>query len=233
LTQIIKSNNDEFDEQFGGGIPTPTLTLIEGDHGTGKSAICALLINGLLKANKKVLCITDNTVREYIDKMKSITYDFSKPFIENRLSILPLHVYGRTWSKNQSGFLLPALMECIQNSIDSCDCIVIDSLSLLTIYSDPGKILDFFTFCKHMVTNGMMIIVTIHPDDLPTHISRSVKGSSDVFLQLGFDSLGSKQINTVKIVKLLGAKSKPESNFAFEVDMIFGIKILPISMANI
>jgi len=84
-----------------------------------------------------------------------------------------------------------------------------------------------------MVTNGMMIIVSIHPNDLPTNISRSVKGCSDVFLQLGFGSLGSKQINTVKIVKLVGAKSKPESNFAFEVDMTFGLKIVPIAMANI
>ena len=34
------------------------------------------------------------------------------------------------------------------------------------------------------------------------------------------------------VVKLIGSKDAAESGFAFEVDMIFGIKIVPISMAN-
>jgi type I restriction enzyme R subunit len=32
--------------------------------------------------------------------------------------------------------------------------------------------------------------------------------------------------------KLIGAEVKPESSFAFEVDQIFGIKVVPIAMAN-
>jgi flagellar protein FlaH len=36
----------------------------------------------------------------------------------------------------------------------------------------------------------------------------------------------------MKIVKLIGADIKPESNFAFEVDQSFGIKVVPISTAN-
>jgi len=39
MPEIIPCGNDEFDRMFGGGIPFPSLMLIEGGHGTGKSDI--------------------------------------------------------------------------------------------------------------------------------------------------------------------------------------------------
>jgi len=186
----------------------------------------------MLKNKKKVLCITESNVKDYIDKLKSITFDFSSEFISNQLTVLPLHVYGRTWSKKNAKNLLPFLTECINNTQGRCDCVVIDSLSLLTIYSSSDHILDFFIRCKHLISNGMTIVITIHKNDIPSEISESVKGMSDVFLKLNSTLIGSKPVKTVDIIKLLGAHSPPESGFAFEVDMTFGIKIVPISLAS-
>jgi len=53
-----------------------------------------------------------------------------------------------------------------------------------------------------------------------------------VYLKLGVTSIGGTDVKTMKIVKLIGGEIKPESNFAFEVDQSFGIKIVPISTAN-
>ena len=41
MPEIIPCGNEEFDRMFGGGIPFPSLMLIEGGHGTGKSVIAA------------------------------------------------------------------------------------------------------------------------------------------------------------------------------------------------
>ncbi len=232
MTEIIPVGNEEVDRNIGGGIPVPSLMLIEGGHGTGKSAICAQMMKGLLEGGKNVMCITENTVKEYIENMKAITFNFSNAFLQNRLTIMPLHMYGVKWSKEQAAFLLPVISKYIGNSFKETNVVVIDSLSLLTVFSDASKILDFFTQCKYLVANGMSVIITVHPDDIPADIAQRVKGSVDCLIQLGSTNIGGKDVKTFKVVKFIGSKDQAESGFAFEVDMIFGIKIVPISMAN-
>ena len=232
MTEIIPIGNEEVDRNIGGGIPIPSLMLIEGGHGTGKSAICAQFMKGLLDAGKNVMCITENTVKEYIENMKAITFNFSNAFLQNRLTIMPLHMYGVKWTKEQSAFLLPVISKYIGNSFKETNVVVIDSLSLLTVFSDASKILDFFTQCKYLVANGMSVIITVHPDDIPADIAQRVKGSVDCLIQLGSTNVGGKDVKTFKVVKFIGSKDQADSGFAFEVDMIFGIKIVPISMAN-
>ena len=232
MPEIIPCTNEEVDRQFGGGIPFPTLMLIEGDHGTGKSALAAQFMKGFLQSGKKILCVTENTVKEYIENMKSITFNFSTAFLRNRLTIMPLHMYGVQWNKEQSAYLLPVVGKYIGNSFKEHNCVVIDSLSLLTVFSDASRILEFFTQCKYLVARGMSIIITIHPEDIPPDLRMRVKGGVDVYLKLGSTNIGGKDVKTLKIVKLIGAKENTDSGFAFEVDMTFGIKIVPISMAN-
>ncbi len=189
-------------------------------------------MKGLLDADKKILCITENTVKEYIENMKAITYNFSHAFLQNKLTIMPLHVYGIKWSKEQSAHLLPVISKYISNSFKETNVVVIDSLSLLTVFSDETKILDFFTQCKYLVANGMGVIITIHENDIPADIAQRVTGSVDVYLKLGNTNVGGKDVKVLKIVKLIGSEAQSESSFAFEVDQTFGIKIVPIATAN-
>ena len=44
MVRIISTDNEEVDRQLGGGLPVPSLVLIEGDHGTGKSVVTAQFI---------------------------------------------------------------------------------------------------------------------------------------------------------------------------------------------
>src|SRR3989337_2919934 len=144
MGQSFQTGNEEVDRQFGDSIPIPSLMLIEGGHGSGKSAMVALFMKGLLDSDKKVLCITENTVKEYIENMKAITYNFSHAFLQNKLTIMPLHVYGIKWNREQSAYLLPVISKYMSNSFKEANAVIIDSLSLLTVFSDATKILDFF-----------------------------------------------------------------------------------------
>ncbi|MCZ6583262.1 MAG: flagellar accessory protein FlaH [Thaumarchaeota archaeon] len=232
MPEIISCGNEEFDRMFGGGIPFPSLMLIEGGHGTGKSVIAAQFMKGFLDNKKNVLCITENTVKEYIENMKSITFNFSTPFLQNRLTIMPLHMYGVKWNKEQSQYLLPVIGKYMGNSFKETNVVVIDSMTLLTIFTDNTKILEFFTQCKYLVSSGMSIILTMHPDDIPADIALRVKGSVDCYLQLAATTIGGRSVKTLKVIKLIGSKEPSEYTFAFEVDMSFGVKIVPISTAN-
>ena len=194
MPDIIPCGNEEFDRMFGGGIPFPSLMLIEGVHGTGKSVIAAQFMKGLLDNKKNVLCITENTVKEYIENMKSITFNFSTAFLQNRLTIMPLHMYGVKWNKEQSEYLLPVISKYMGNSFKETNVIVIDSMTLLTVFADTAKILDFFTQCKYLVSSGMSIILTIHPDDIPADVAQRIKGSVDCLLELGSTNIGGRNV---------------------------------------
>ena len=232
MGRTIPTGNEEVDRQLAGGLPTPSLMLIEGEHGTGKSAISAQFIKGMLDSGLKVLCITESTVKDYIEKMKTITFNFTTPFLQNRLTILPLHVYGAVWSQKQSSLLLPVIGRYISSNSSKCDCVVIDSISLLTMYSDADQILDFLTRCKNLIAGGMSIILTMHENSMPQDIALRMKSACDVYLSLSTASIGGRAVKIMKIIKLIGSTSQSESSFAFDIDTNFGIKIVPISTAN-
>lgn len=232
MHNLISTGNEEIDRQFGGGIPAPSLVFIEGEHGTGKSAITALIISGLLASKKTLLCVIENTVKQHIQKMKSITFNFSRPFVRGRLIFVSMYVKNAKWSKKNSERILPEIKEFILKKLDSVDGIIIDSISPMVINSSDEAILDFLSFCKEIVAKGKTIIITSHPSDFSKSTSTALVGAADVYLKLGTVIVGDKEVKTLKIIKLLGAADSPEAGFAFEVDMIFGIKIVPVSMAN-
>ncbi|GIU70577.1 MAG: flagellar accessory protein FlaH [Candidatus Nitrosocaldaceae archaeon] len=231
MQNIISIGNEEVDRQLGGGLPVPSLVLIEGDHGSGKSVVAAQFMYGLLNAGMRILLISENSVKQYINKMKTIQYNFALPFLQNKLVILPLYVYGVKWSEEQSKFLLPVLSKYISINSEKFDVITIDSLSLLTMYSSNESILDFITRCKYMVSNGKTVILTIHPKVLLDDIASRLRGACDCYIKLSSVSIAGRDVKSMEIVKLIGAKGRV-SNFAFEVDPSFGIKIVPIAMAN-
>ncbi len=232
MVRIISTDNEEVDRQLGGGLPVPSLVLIEGDHGTGKSVVTAQFMHGLLKTRMKILLISENNVKEYITKMRTIQYNFALPFLLNKLSILPLHVYGVKWSKEQSVFLLPVLSRYISINSEKYDVIIVDSLSLLTMYSSNESILDFITRCKHMVSNGRTVILTVHPRVMMEDIASRVRSACDCYIRLKSVNVAGRDVKSMEIVKLIGASGRVTSQFAFEVDPAFGIKIVPIATAN-
>ncbi len=231
--KILSTGNEEIDSNLGGGLPVPSLMLIEGDHGSGKTAIIALLMKGMLDGEMRVLYFTENTVTDYIKKMKSITFDFTVPFLKDKMKILSMHVDGTTWSKHQSSTLLSKVGQYIAVNDKKIDCVAIDSLSLLTLYASQESIMDFITKCRNLVSQGMTIILTIQPNSIPQELNSSLKSASDVYLALSSSNIGSQAVKVMKTVKMIGSKALAESSFAFNVDPIFGIKSVPISMATV
>jgi flagellar protein FlaH len=229
----VSTGNEEVDRQMGGGLPLPSLILIEGDHGTGKSSMSAQFMNGLLRSERKVLFITtESATRDYIEKMKMITYDFRKDFLRNRLSILPVNIDGVSWSAVRSKQLLPVIGKYMSINSKKFDAVMIDSLSALTMHADTSSTLDFFTKCKNFVSKGMTVIITIHPKAVPAEVAMQVRSTCDGYMRITPTTIAGKSVKVMEIVKLIGSSSQVSSQFSFDVDTSFGIKIVPLSMAN-
>jgi len=233
MVEIVSTSNEEIDVNLGGGLPIPSLMLIEGEHGTGKSAVAAQFISGMLKSDMKVLCITENTVNDYIKKMKTITFNFSEAFLNNDLTLLSLHINGTSWSKEQALQLLPSINKYIKEQSEKFDCVVIDSLSFVTAYSDMNKVLDFVTSCKYLVSSGMSVILTMHQNSIPQEVGLRLKAACDVYFSLRSSRIGDQAVKILNNIKMIGANSPPEASFAFNIDPVFGIKIIPISMSTV
>ncbi len=229
----VSTSNEEVDRQLGGGLPLPSLILIEGEHGSGKSALTAQFMKGLLDSRNKVLFITtESTIKEYITKMKMITYNFSRHFLRNNLLILAIQLDGITWSEKLSRYLLPVISKYMNMSSHKYNVAVIDSLSLLTMHSNQDVTMDFFTECKRLVSNGISIIITVHPHAISEEVGLRMRSTCDGYVRLSTANIAGKSVKLAEIVKLHGSSSQVSSQFSFDVDQTFGIKIVPISLAN-
>jgi flagellar protein FlaH len=233
VVTTVSTGNEEVDRQLGGGLPLPSLILIEGDHGTGKSSMAAQFMNGFLLSGRKILFITtESSTKDYIEKMKMITYDFRRAFLHNKLSILPVNIDGVSWSAVRSKQLLPVIGKYISINSKKFDVVVIDSLSALTMHADPSTTLDFFTKCKNFVSKGMTVIVTIHPKAVPEEVALRIRSTCEGYLKLTPTSIAGRSVKVMEVVKLIGSSSQVSSQFSFDIDQSFGIKIVPLSMAN-
>lgn len=232
MLEIISTGNEEIDRQFGGGLPAPSLIFIAGDHGTGKSALAAQMMIGLTSSKKRVMCVIENTVKQYLQKMKSITFNFTRAFVRNQILFVPIYITDAKWSEKNSERILTEIKTYMIKKADAYDVIILDSISPMVRNSSEESILNFLSFCKEIVGRGKTVIITSHFSDFSKAANTAIIGASDVYLKLGLMTVGDKEVKTLKAVKMLGAKDTPASGFAFEVDLIFGIKIVPVSMAN-
>ena len=89
--KTIRIGIEELDRGIGGGIPHPSLIIIEGEHGSGKTVLSQYVIKAFLDNGLRVLSITSEaTVKEYLSMMDSLGLKATDSFLSNRLLITPL-----------------------------------------------------------------------------------------------------------------------------------------------
>ncbi len=151
MVEIVSTGNEEIDRQFGGGLPSPSLVFIAGEHGTGKSALAAQMMLGFTSSKKRVMCIIENTVKQYLQKMKAITFNFTRAFVRNQILFVPVYIKDAKWSKENSERILAEIKEYMIKKSESYDVIIIDSISPMVLNSNEETILNFLSFCKETV----------------------------------------------------------------------------------
>jgi flagellar protein FlaH len=235
LISSLSTGNDELDLRLGGGLPYPALILLEGDHGTGKSLLVSQFIYGALKKdNKKVILITtENTVKSLLEQMKKISFNLDREFILGKLYIIPIHMEGVKWAERTARYLLEALSRYMERMKKHYDIFVIDSLTTIAVYSTPSVVLDFLTKCRTLVSEGKMIIITIHPHALSENLLINARALCDCYFKLALGEMGGKTFKIMEIIKLKGASGPVEGIINFDIEPAFGIKILPLAGANV
>ncbi|MCE4599823.1 MAG: flagellar accessory protein FlaH [Desulfurococcales archaeon] len=230
---IISTGNEELDIKLGGGIPHPSLIIIEGAHGTGKTVLAQQFLLGALRSGFKAIVVTtETTAKGYVIKSRNAGVDLTDYYIKARLTVYSLQLPGARWTKSHASRLLPILGRFIIDSIDRYDVFVVDSLSHIAIYTTPTRVLDFFNRVRIIADKGKTIILTIHPNIVREDLVTRARAICDGYITLSTAVVGGRSVKVMKIVKLKGAHTQFESTISYDVDPAFGIKIVPIALAR-
>lgn len=231
---IMSLGIKDLDKAIGGGFPIPCLTSIEGDFGSGKTAVTQQIVFSALKKGLRVCVISsETTVKEYLVMMKSIKLDAYQYYINGKMDLYALHVEGGRWNQFLSSLFFKVTRNFMEMFKDKYDMFAIDSLSILAADTPPHVFLTFVTGMKNLVAGGKTIVLTFHPNFLPENSSMKLKASSDVYLRISNAKVAGVQVKVLKIVKLWGTTGDRKESVSLEVNPHLGLRVLPLGGVKI
>ena len=233
--KLLPTGVEELDVKLGGGIPVPSLILMEGSHGTGKTVLSFLVTSTLLSNGLRVLYITtETTVKELIEKAYLAGFkNIRSSFIKGLLMIYSVHIAGAEWDEKLGRRSLRIISRFFSSFADKYDAMVIDSLSILVTYTSKDILLDFLTFLRNETSLGKTMVVTIHPGSLDESMSLRLRAVSDIYLYLDLVNFGGRVYKTIGVKKIYGITSPADSSIVFDIDPSIGFRIVPISLSTV
>ncbi|MFH1180129.1 MAG: ATPase domain-containing protein, partial [Candidatus Bathyarchaeota archaeon] len=138
---ILKLNNPELDRKMG-GLPLPSLTLVEGANDSGKTIIIQQFTYGALTAGKKVLYITtEDTAKGLLNNMERLNWKITDHYLTGKFRITTLNTMNMNWTEEVSKYYLIALTNFIKQKGRSYDIVVIDSLTHLLTHASGTDVM--------------------------------------------------------------------------------------------
>ncbi|MEM4452743.1 MAG: ATPase domain-containing protein [Thermosphaera sp.] len=232
--KIVSTGNEELDQKLAGGLPIPSLIVVEGEHGSGKTVLVQQFIYGALKSNLRVVVIaTETTTIGYVRAMMNVGFNVVEEYLKGKLNIYSTQIPRVKWVSSTSRDLLGLTLNHMVKSIDKYDVYVIDSFSILIEGSKLEDIANFLTTTKKIVDRGKQVILTIHPGEIAESIYVNLKAIADGYIVLKNVEMGGKALKAMNIIKMKGIPTVFENVITFDVDPAFGIKLVPMALAKV
>ena len=227
---VVHLGIPELDRDLGGGIPTPSLILVEGGHGSGKTVFVQQIVHAMLKNKSRVYVVSSEAMaKEYLSMMESVRLDPYSYYLYGHLKIYPLHVEGGRWSQSMSTFFLMVTANFLELKKQNYDVVVIDSLSVLTMDTPLYEFLTFITRIKNLVSDGKTVVITFHPEFLSEESIMKLRANSDAYFVLENACIAGIDVKLLKIVKLWGVSGERKSSITLAVNPQIGLRVMPLS----
>jgi flagellar protein FlaH len=217
-TYRLQIPRDDLHDQLGQGLPAGTITLVEGAHGTGKSALMQRMIYGFLVNQYSVTCIsTESTVRDFINQMYSLDYPISSWLLNGKLKFVPVYpLVGRSRSRKDFLGMLMGSQELFKS-----DIMIIDTFSSLVSNSLEGeensiRVLGFF---KRLTGMGKSIVLTIDPAEVNPKALAPFESDSHVYLSIVVSQVGGMISRSIMVKRFASTE--------FRVSPVIGFRIEP------
>lgn len=229
---VLLTGKHELDKKIEDGIPLKSLTLIEGEHDSGKSVLTQQIVWGGMKQGFNIDIISsETTARNFLTQMEAMSLDVSDYYAWGYIRLFPLLAPGVDLEKEDMEDLLKKLVVHIREC--QAQIIIIDSLTLFTEHTTNEVIIDFFTECKNLCDRGKTVFVSLHPYAFDEDTLVRIRAVCDIILTLKRALMGDKYLMVLEVVKIRGAHKTRENVVSFEVIPGYGMKIIPISVAKV
>ncbi|MBN1856778.1 MAG: AAA family ATPase [Dehalococcoidia bacterium] len=227
VSEVISSGHPEIDRKLGGGIPSGSLTLIEGQSDAGKSVLAQQLMWGSLIAGHRVVLVsTENTVRSFNNQMQSLG-----------LGILDQLILGwiKVFSVESARAEKRSTFETVLRVIDAYpdyDVIVIDSLTPVIVHNDLESVLRYFDQCKKRCDKGKTILNIAHSYAFAEDLLIRLRSVCDAHFKLHIEEIGDKLVKVLDVAKVRGADQQTGTSISFDVVPGIGMRIMPLGKAK-
>ncbi|MFH1447960.1 MAG: ATPase domain-containing protein [Candidatus Micrarchaeota archaeon] len=205
LLQAFKLQRDELDKRLGGGIPTGSLILIDGDHGSGKSVLLQRMVYGFLEKGHSVTFLSSQfTTRDFISQMYSLNYPILPSLAANKL--LFISIYPLISESKRGDFFFRKLMET--RDLYRNEILVVDALSSLIKYNkDNQKLSDLIAFFKRITGTGKTIALTVNTEDLTPDATEILRSSAHIYITTKRKAIGDSIKLSIVVNKYLSAQN--------------------------
>ncbi|MCH7738763.1 MAG: flagellar accessory protein FlaH [Chloroflexi bacterium] len=229
FSKTISTGSSEIDAKMGGGIPSGSLTLVEGQSDSGKSVVVQQMIWGSLHDGATVTLYTsENTIKSFIRQMGSLSLDILDFMLLRRLKVLEV-------STQRSGLEAEQIFDMLLDSMRAdrtSDLIVVDSLTTFVTHTSSNATLAYFESCREICSDGRTVINVANSYAFDNAALARLRSMCDAHLSLRVEEVGDVLVKVLEVAKIRGASKTTGNIITFDVEPNMGMRIIPISKAK-
>ncbi len=217
---------DELGRRLGKGVAEGTVTLIEGDDGSGKTVLTQRFTYGFLRNGHSVTYIsTELSTRDFVKQMMSLRYDVTEYLLNGKLLFLPVYPPTARHLKRKKDLLRRVVDHA--DTLFKRDITIIDTLTLLLPedgISDKTAF-DFMTLLKKVTLKGKSVIITADPGATDEKLLEPLREIADNYLIMKAEISGEDIKNVIYVQRWKRAETEVSKIVKFRVEPNFGIVI--------
>lgn len=243
LYELGLETRDRVNAQFGGGLPTGSLGLVEGEHGSGKSVITQRFAYGLCEMGTNVTYVsTEETAAGFIGQMRSLQYDVVPHLVDENMLFLHADVDTTNTFSDVDGHrpLLQRLMAA--DTMWKSDVVFFDGFDSILLHDphyesirergDEDDVMqNLISFFRNVTSRGKTVVLTVNPSSLTDAALRPVRDVSDVYFTLTSEPVGNDIRRQLVVKKFAGMGSQVDDTIGYEVQTGRGLTIVTRTVA--
>lgn len=217
---------DTLDIKLGGGLPKSAIVLIEGEYGSGKSALAQRFSYGFCDVGYHVVYLTPELdLKAFLEQMDSLNYNAEDHLLDFKLLFLHVDIEsGKGYVKR----LMKA--ERMWNG----DIIIMDAFDQILRNDERFETLieqkqeeqiahDLISFFRKAIASGKTVILLVDPTNLSREALSPFRSVADVYFELRMIDVGSQTRRLLNVKRFSGMGKQVGDSIGYSVRSGTGI----------
>ena len=221
----LTSGVTQLDQILRGGIPLGSLTLVEGNPGSGKSILCQHIAHEALQAGASVSYLSsEHTPESLLKQMASIGLDTSRYL---RSGALRVQVLEKPTEQGASGGQTISLVQVIAQLSGQDNVVIVDSITDHLRGMSENAVIDTFVASNELCGEGKTILLAARSYVFGRGMLNRLHSICNTHFILGEEMLGARTVKSVQVSKVRGVDAQTKNLIVFDVVPNIGIKYVP------